>query len=1018
MTLEEELALIHKKPAPAPMASTVPAAEDPALVSDQRSSPAPLASPAIAAPKTREQIDAEFDLPAPDTTPRVLPEVQSTWDVLGAAWTASTVKSDAWAYAERKRKSIVSDVFEKLDPETQARVRAGMTGPHADHFKFTRLVLSEAEAAAQNDPAVWGDLPFTQEALAERVLSDRKTELKDAQAVLDQPGGGIAEFIGSSARELTRPVNVITAPIGGGTLTGWKFLLAEFGAGAFASAAVLPSEIATADELGIERPNATNAILFGGLTQAGLSGVLAVGVKYIPKAYRKIFGQKVAHQDSIAAATPEGGDKLGTEVEIDRAEATLRGEESAKANLEPSVGPLAGAENLSYNEGAVLRSIIGTESGGRANAKNPNSSATGLGQFIGSTWLAMMRKYRPDIVAGKTNSEILSLRDDAALSTEMTAMYTRENAATLQSNGIAADPGALYMAHFMGPGGAVKAMKAGLDTPISALMSPKEIAANGGIRFGGKRFADFTAGDLRRWAAHKMRAAYDPNASRDMPVYGSNTSRGYTGEGQVAVGDSTKIDVEYVVVDINSLTRASGDLQPRDRSRSNSDAWIADTAARLDPAQLMPAPTADRGAPIVGPDSVIKSGNGRFAAVERAYEYHPDRASAYRTQIEAAGFSVPDGVDRPILVARRKTDLTPDQRRQLVIDAQDSGVAVMTPTEVARASSRAMTAPVLGRMDPSQALTAEANGGFVRAALAGLPRSARNAMFDAGGMLNASGQRQLREAMFARAWNDPDIIEMFTEADQGELKSLMEALATAAPNWAALKADIEAGLVRPEMDISGHVLDAMRLIASARKLASREGMTTSKALAELLDDVDLIEGAVAPLTTALVRKFWKNGRAASADDVAGFLARYADDARKAGSTADMFGATTPRDVLRAIDKNAFASLPEDLGPVRGFARPAQQTMPHEGYDAGANSIEAELEDTGVRDALEAPPKDTTPASAATAAARADLGDDFDALEIDMPDGTTATFREILDDLDADSDLVAAIQACAITPGGA
>lgn len=53
-----------------------------------------------------------------------------------------------------------------------------------------------------------------------------------------------------------------------------------------------------------------------------------------------------------------------------------------------------------------------------------------------------------------------------------------------------------------------------------------------------------------------------------------------------------------------------------------------------------------------------------------------------------------------------------------------------------------------------------------------------------------------------------------------------------------------------------------------------------------------------------------------------------------------------------------------------------------------------------------------------AGARVDLADDLDALEIQMPDGTTATFREILDDLDADTNLVAAINACAITPGGA
>jgi hypothetical protein len=185
----------------------------------------------------------------------------------------------------------------------------------------------------------------------------------------------------------------------------------------------------------------------------------------------------------------------------------------------------------------------------------------------------------------------------------------------------------------------------------------------------------------------------------------------------------------------------------------------------------------------------------------------------------------------------------------------------------------------------------------------------------------------------------------------------MEALGRAAPSWAALKADIEAGLVRPEMDISAHVLDAMRLISSARKLAGRDGMSIGKALTELLDDVDMIEGAISPLTAALVQKFWRNGRSASADDVAAFLTRYADDARKAGAEGGMFDAPGPRDVLRAIDKDAFGNLPEDLGQPRGFARPGQNTPQvkamDQGYDTGATSSEIEVDDAAVRDGLEA-----------------------------------------------------------------
>lgn len=436
-------------------------------------------------------------------------------------------------------------------------------------------------------------------------------------------------------------------------------------------------------------------------------------------------------------------------------------------------------------------------------------------------------------------------------------------------------------------------------------------------------------------------------ADRDAPAMG-DTSRGYTGQGQVAVGDNTRIDVDYEVVDYRSLIRASGDLQPRDRTRINSDEWVASTAARLDPAQLMPAPTADRGTPIVGPDNVIESGNGRSMAIARAYERHPDRAEAYRGAIEAAGYTIPDGVEQPVLIARRRTDLSPDARRQLVIDAQDSGVAQMTPTEVARATARNLASPILARLDPNQPLGADANGDFVRAALATLPRSARNAMFDPGGALNALGQRQLKEAIFARAWPDPDILARYTEGAPAELKSLMEALETAAPSWAALKADIEAGLVTPEMDISGFVLDAMRLIGAAREV-SKKGTPIATVISEMLDEVHLIDGPWAPLTAALVRKMWRNGRAAPADEVASFLTRYADEARKAGQAGGMFKTPGPRDVLRTIDPDGFKDLPEDMGQARGFAaRPTSEAPPETvaqipggDFDQGARSVAAE-----------------------------------------------------------------------------
>jgi hypothetical protein len=154
--------------------------------------------------------------------------------------------------------------------------------------------------------------------------------------------------------------------------------------------------------------------------------------------------------------------------------------------------------------------IIQAESGGDAYAKNPRSSATGAGQFIDSTWLATISKYRPDLVEGKSKSEILALRTDPALSRAMTEAYSAENSGVLSGAGFEASPGNTYLAHFAGPQGAVKILGADPTTPASAIMGEAAVKANPFL-------ANMTAGDLVAWANKKMGGAPKP-AMQAAPV--------------------------------------------------------------------------------------------------------------------------------------------------------------------------------------------------------------------------------------------------------------------------------------------------------------------------------------------------------------------------------------------------------------------------------------------------------------------------------------------------------------------
>lgn len=157
--------------------------------------------------------------------------------------------------------------------------------------------------------------------------------------------------------------------------------------------------------------------------------------------------------------------------------------------------------------------IIGIESGGRADAKNPNSSATGAGQFISSTWLGMVRKYRPDLMNGRTNGEVLALRNDYALSREMTRLYAQENANFLAAQGLAQTPGNIYLAHFLGPRGAAQVLKADPGASIESIVGPDAVKANEFLR--GK-----SASWVVSWADKKMGGAKAASAPAD-PRYAS-----------------------------------------------------------------------------------------------------------------------------------------------------------------------------------------------------------------------------------------------------------------------------------------------------------------------------------------------------------------------------------------------------------------------------------------------------------------------------------------------------------------
>ena len=159
---------------------------------------------------------------------------------------------------------------------------------------------------------------------------------------------------------------------------------------------------------------------------------------------------------------------------------------------------------------SLADNIIGAESGGDVNAQNPNSSAAGPAQFINSTWTSLVKQYRPDLANGKSDADILAMRADPQLSSDMVTAYSQQNAKTLTAAGLPPTPGNLYLAHFAGPQGAVNVLNADPSAPASAVMGAAATAANPFLK-------NMTIGDLRNWATNKV-GGNGPQAQPSAPT--------------------------------------------------------------------------------------------------------------------------------------------------------------------------------------------------------------------------------------------------------------------------------------------------------------------------------------------------------------------------------------------------------------------------------------------------------------------------------------------------------------------
>jgi hypothetical protein len=180
---------------------------------------------------------------------------------------------------------------------------------------------------------------------------------------------------------------------------------------------------------------------------------------------------------------------------------------TALAGVDPTRARVTGAiKQASTNTGASFQYLLAAakmESDFNPTAGAATSSAHGLYQFIDQTWLATVKEaggqfgysqYADAIT--KTSSgdytvsdpsmyrSIMKLRDDPVASSAMAGALTQSNSFQLTGKiGRRPTDGELYMAHFLGVGGAATLINSAVDNPqaSAAKMFPSAAAANRSI---------------------------------------------------------------------------------------------------------------------------------------------------------------------------------------------------------------------------------------------------------------------------------------------------------------------------------------------------------------------------------------------------------------------------------------------------------------------------------------------------------------------------------------------------------
>ena len=542
--------------------------------------------------------------------------------------------------------------------------------------------------------------------------------------------------------------------------------------------------------------------------------------------------------------------RIGRPVNVQHA---VKGEEKQKQINYESMALPNNAKSIArkaQQEGvnpSVALTISHIETGGRFNhtAKNPTSSAHGLFQILDKTW------------KGQGGGDRYSIDEQIKQGLKH---IKNANASMRKSLGREPVEHEQYLGHLLGPGGAAAVLKADPNAKLIDVVrkydskNANDIVNNNGM-------SGLTVGQ----AIGKWRNKWNSLSAR----YGGNGT-------STAMGmDGSSYDFAYEVKSLGELIASNdaaygvnplypADLQPRDRTREASRQQIENMADDLKPEWLGESAKLSDGAPIIGVDNVVESGNGRTLAINRAYE--TGKADNYRAYIEKyaaeKGWDI-SGIDRPVLVRTRLTDT---DRVQFTKLANEADVAQYSASERATSDVDRLPDASLLKINNDGSINLDGSMDFIRRFVNSLPESEKPNILTDDGRLSQGGKQRIESAIMQSAYDDSSLVTRLYENIDDDSKTVLNALLRAAPQLAQLGALVKQG------GRHANTL-AKDLSQAAQKLSDLKA--NGQTVDDYLNQIQLIDDGLSNGAKQFLNVFDTNKRSAKAisDNIQGEIDR-------------------------------------------------------------------------------------------------------------------------------------------------